>query len=240
MPVIPKALDIAVHERVPTIGKAMKSLAAMERELTTAKTCIAIAKIIREATALKVLLGQVDEVKRWAEDTILAANVRIGEEIKKIPKAHGGGRGLKSPARGLSKAGRGAVEVPPTSRKRMTKLADAGKDAVKKAAQELRREGKDATPRAVATLLTQGDKKERRDQREVELGANALPDKRYGVILADPPYRHEPWSRETGMDRAADNHYPTWNSIRSKRSKYRQPKMRCCSFGQPFRCLPRR
>jgi len=42
-----------------------------------------------------------------------------------------------------------------------------------------------------------------------ELGNLALPQKRYGVILADPEWRFEPWSRETGMDRAADNHYPT-------------------------------
>lgn len=33
--------------------------------------------------------------------------------------------------------------------------------------------------------------------------------KLYGVLYADPPWRFEPWSRETGMDRAADNHYPT-------------------------------
>lgn len=33
--------------------------------------------------------------------------------------------------------------------------------------------------------------------------------KQYGVILADPPWRFEPYSRDTGMDRAADNHYPT-------------------------------
>ena len=31
----------------------------------------------------------------------------------------------------------------------------------------------------------------------------------YGVIYADPPWRFEPYSRETGMDAAADNHYPT-------------------------------
>jgi hypothetical protein len=37
----------------------------------------------------------------------------------------------------------------------------------------------------------------------------ALPDKRYGLILADPPWRFEPYSRSSGMDRAADNHYPT-------------------------------
>ena len=37
----------------------------------------------------------------------------------------------------------------------------------------------------------------------------ALPDKKYAVIVADPEWRFEPRSRETGMDRAADNHYPT-------------------------------
>ena len=33
--------------------------------------------------------------------------------------------------------------------------------------------------------------------------------KLYGVLYGDPPWRVEPYSRETGMDRAADNHYPT-------------------------------
>lgn len=31
----------------------------------------------------------------------------------------------------------------------------------------------------------------------------------YNVIYADPPWRFEPRSRDTGMDRSADNHYPT-------------------------------
>jgi len=54
-------------------------------------------------------------------------------------------------------------------------------------------------------------KRARREQRERNLAARilALPDKRYGVILADPGWQFEPWSRTTGMDRAADNHYPT-------------------------------
>ena len=58
-------------------------------------------------------------------------------------------------------------------------------------------------------------KKAQRAAREKQLGkAQAagnlvLPTKRYGVILADPEWRFEPYSRETGMDRAADNHYPT-------------------------------
>jgi len=54
-------------------------------------------------------------------------------------------------------------------------------------------------------------KSERRAQRELELAGKqaALPQKHYGVIVADPEWRFEPYSRETGMDRAADNHYPT-------------------------------
>lgn len=55
------------------------------------------------------------------------------------------------------------------------------------------------------------EKKTKRAAREVELGARqrALPDAKYGVILADPPWAFQPYSKETGMDRAADNHYPT-------------------------------
>lgn len=60
-------------------------------------------------------------------------------------------------------------------------------------------------------VATTEEKKTRRDNRERVLGAcqSALPDKRYGVILADPEWRFEVYTRDTGMDRAADNHYPT-------------------------------
>ena len=68
--------------------------------------------------------------------------------------------------------------------------------------------------RAVITAAreaTQKDKKAKRAAREQALAAKqqALPEKKYGVILADPEWRFEVWSRETGLDRAADNHYPT-------------------------------
>jgi N6-adenosine-specific RNA methylase IME4 len=56
------------------------------------------------------------------------------------------------------------------------------------------------------------NKREKRKGREQALGSKilALPNKRYGVILADPEWRFEVWSRETGLDNAsADNHYQT-------------------------------
>jgi N6-adenosine-specific RNA methylase IME4 len=54
-------------------------------------------------------------------------------------------------------------------------------------------------------------KKKLRAKRERELAKKIkkLPEQKYGVIYADPEWRWEPWSRVTGMDRAADNHYPT-------------------------------
>jgi N6-adenosine-specific RNA methylase IME4 len=57
----------------------------------------------------------------------------------------------------------------------------------------------------------QAEKKERRHAREMELAARqaALPERKYGIIVADPEWRFEPYSVETGMDRAAENHYPT-------------------------------
>ncbi|TPK15082.1 hypothetical protein FJ490_02125 [Mesorhizobium sp. B2-5-11] len=43
----------------------------------------------------------------------------------------------------------------------------------------------------------------------MKAAAESLGQGAFGVILADPPWRFEPYSRQTGMDRAADNHYPT-------------------------------
>lgn len=66
-------------------------------------------------------------------------------------------------------------------------------------------------PECERSDITAALKKERRETRERELGAKikAMPEGAFGVIYADPPWRFEPYSRESGMDRAADNHYPT-------------------------------
>jgi len=63
------------------------------------------------------------------------------------------------------------------------------------------------TPAATRTQ----EKQAARAAREAALGARqtALPEARFGVVVADPEWRFEPWSRETGLDRAPDNHYPT-------------------------------
>jgi N6-adenosine-specific RNA methylase IME4 len=198
------ALSAVSRKHVTSVPAALKALAAMERELSQASTYAAIRKIIDAGEALKLLFRDVDVVKAEAEDVILAAGARIGEEIGKIPKA-----GNRFTAQGKS-VGRKAAMPSGTSRARYQKLA-AAKPKLKAIAKRLREQGKDATPTAVVRELTQGDKKQRRAAREIALAAQitALPDFKAGVILADPEWRFEPWSRESGMDRAADNHYPT-------------------------------
>ncbi|CAN5478499.1 hypothetical protein BH10PSE7_BH10PSE7_15260 [soil metagenome] len=63
--------------------------------------------------------------------------------------------------------------------------------------------------------LTQAEKKAHRETREAELGARqmALPGRKYGVIYADPEWRFEPYSRDSGMDRSPGNHYPTSDTL---------------------------
>jgi N6-adenosine-specific RNA methylase IME4 len=69
---------------------------------------------------------------------------------------------------------------------------------------KLAREVKLANPKLQA-------KQERRAERERECAGRilALPDKRYGVIYADPEWDFEVWNAETGSDRSAANHYAT-------------------------------
>ena len=55
------------------------------------------------------------------------------------------------------------------------------------------------------------EKKKKRDKRERELGVKlmALPQKRYGVILADPEWKFKFFSEKGKTNSSADNHYET-------------------------------
>jgi len=81
---------------------------------------------------------------------------------------------------------------------------------------------KDVAPDRQAKLIEQAKagekvsakteiKKVQRAKREAELGAKqiSMPTHQHGVILKDYEWDDEVWSRDTGMDRHASNHYPT-------------------------------
>jgi N6-adenosine-specific RNA methylase IME4 len=63
----------------------------------------------------------------------------------------------------------------------------------------------------LARAERQKEKKVKRAKRQRQLAAKIkdLPDRRYGVILADPGWRFESFSEDTGEDRSAANHYTT-------------------------------
>jgi N6-adenosine-specific RNA methylase IME4 len=65
-----------------------------------------------------------------------------------------------------------------------------------------------AVIKATTNIVRQEGKEERRQERIDTLVAKALPDGLFCIFNADPPWRTETWS-DKGMDRSADNHYPT-------------------------------
>jgi N6-adenosine-specific RNA methylase IME4 len=72
---------------------------------------------------------------------------------------------------------------------------------------------KTAKSKSVASTIqvqSATEKKQARKQREIELGKKqlALPNAKFGVILADPEWKFEQYS-EKGMGRAAESHYAT-------------------------------
>ncbi len=154
-----------------------------------------------------------------ATDIRLRAELRLGEMIAAQKETVG----LATGAAGI---GRSASAVPEEYRTQPPTLAEAGIDkklsarAQKLASlspEEFEERIARAKREAIASVeLTRAEraaeKKERRAEREAELAAKitALPNKKYGVIYADPPWRFEVWSRETGLGNTSpDNHYPT-------------------------------
>jgi N6-adenosine-specific RNA methylase IME4 len=82
-----------------------------------------------------------------------------------------------------------AAELPKAQQREIVKQAEAGN----------------------ANVVRNVVKKAARADREQKVAAKieALPDRKYGVILADPQWGRTAYSDETGRDRDASNHYPT-------------------------------
>ncbi len=117
----------------------------------------------------------------------------------------------------LQKAGKAAAEVY-FAQARVSKvpatesgLKAAVKDAVHSAMgdDEIKRAAKALKPADIAKKRDARDARERDLAEKTRSAAEQIGTQLYGVVYADPPWRFEPYSRETGMDRAADNHYPT-------------------------------
>jgi N6-adenosine-specific RNA methylase IME4 len=146
------------------------------------------------------------EIRKRAED-------RLGELSAALDKAkvHVGRGRVRLPASGKPKAQvLKAAGISTSAANRYEKF-----NRLPKAEKERRiargRAAIEAGKSVADAIIAQGEKKERRAEREQALAQKikALPEIKVGVIVADPEWQWEPWSRETGMDRAAANHYPT-------------------------------
>ena len=196
---------VVIPQSVPA---ARKALAAMERDVDSAVTYADIRRLERRAEALKALYREYEGVRRDAERVILVARHRVGEELKAAPINKGGGDHRTAERSGAPTL---AAQVGSKQRgTRLKQLAEVSRNELLSAATALWEAGKDATQTAVLRVL-RGPQSERRKQREAALGAKqrALPDKRYGVIYIDPPWKFEVYSEDTGQGRAAEAHYPT-------------------------------
>jgi hypothetical protein len=91
---LPSRLETVTKKQFITIPQAIAALANMERELDSAESYAQIRKLADAAEALKILFRHVAEVKNKAELVVPAANARIGDEIRAIPKAGNGKTGL--------------------------------------------------------------------------------------------------------------------------------------------------
>jgi hypothetical protein len=162
---LPSRLETVTKKQFITIPQAVAALANMERELDSAESYAQIRKLADAAEALKILFRHVAEVKNKAELVVLAANARIGDEIKLIPKATAPHRPAdkKLPSMVNSKKeGRAATGVPGTSRSRLQKIAAIPKSELKAIATKIQKSGGDATVTAVLRELKETEIKDKR------------------------------------------------------------------------------
>jgi N6-adenosine-specific RNA methylase IME4 len=190
---------------------------AARAALVEAKSFDEVKEIHDKAEAMRAyarMAGDV-ELEQTACEIRFRAKRRFGElyaELHAEGRVHTGGRPPKTektgtPAEPVSKITLGDLGVSKKFSSESQQAASISERAFEAMVARVRQQIADGHRVSLSTE----EKQERRATREKVLGGIqcALPKRKYGVILADPEWRFEPWSRQSGMNRAADNHYPT-------------------------------
>jgi N6-adenosine-specific RNA methylase IME4 len=144
------------------------------------------------------------EAVRQCGEIRLRAEIHAGELLAKMPKAKGG-RPSKTPSTVEGVLTLQDLGISEKQSADWQDLASLPKEQIQAAL---------AKPTIPTTnSLLKGPRRQQREKDLAEKTRKAITvlntGKVYNVIYADPPWRFEPYSRNTGMDRAADNHYPT-------------------------------
>jgi len=161
-----------------------------------------------QAVAMQVYAKQAKDHGMIEQATAIRmrAERRLGEMMAAQPKAQGRRTDLGFSETQVVKATLADAGIDKNLANRARRAAALSEDQFAEKVEQAKKNAISALNRA-----TTDEKQEARAIREAELGAKiiAMPGNPYAVIYADPPWRFEPYSRDTGMDRAADNHYPT-------------------------------
>jgi N6-adenosine-specific RNA methylase IME4 len=171
-----------------------------------------------KAAALAAYARQRDdkEVENWIAEIKCRACVRIGRLSRELEKTPGARTDLEPVPASGNRSKEATLEdahVSQSAAQRYEELADAEDEAPTAAEAyyaKCKAEGEAPTLAGLRSAL----KKERRAEREAQLAdrtrkaSEKIGTKLYGVIMADPPWAFRTFA-ETGMDRSADNHYPT-------------------------------
>lgn len=174
--------------------------------------------IMDKAAALAAYARQRDdkELEAWVAEIKCRAVVRIGALSRELDSAQGQRTDKLLPASGKKSKAQVLADnkITTSAAQRYEELAEA-EEAQPTKAESYYDDCKSTGKAPTLGGLRQALKGDRRKQREVELAektiaaSTKLGTKLYPVLYADPPWRFKPYSDETGMDRAADNHYPT-------------------------------
>lgn len=189
------------------------------RAVAEAKTLDEVKDFHDKAEAMRAYARQAQnkQLEVDAAEIRIRAERRLGEILADTPKATGA-RGVGPnavPSEYRNEPTLSEIGVGRKLSSRAQKLAAVPETQFESMVGDWRGRIEEENERVTTNLLKAGEKSLSRDAREQELARNiaeaseTLGEKQYGVIYADPPWRFEPYSRETGMDRAADNHYPT-------------------------------
>lgn len=207
---------------------------AARNALAEARTLSEIKDIVDKAAAMGELARRAKDrtLELWSIELRENAERELGKRLAAMPKARGGRPPLTGPDGTPIRSGeveKEPVATPPQGEiLRPETLAEQGIDyKLSSHAQrlakmpdeeverrfEVRRAAAENTNTPLRSILLKSSEdraKQRASKLENWTGAiEALPGITYGVILADPPWPWESYSKETGMDRAPDNHYAT-------------------------------
>lgn len=182
-----------------------------KQALASARTIDEVKDVRDRMVALQIYAKQAldPEMIRDATEIRLRAERRAGEVLREMKveglrRSTGVSRSNAPLPPDLAKLGIGKMQ---SSRwQRLSELAQEDFERRLAAASQQAFDAVDSTSEERSA-----EKKARRAGHERDLATKilALPNKRYGLIWADPEWRFVPWSEETGNDRAAANHYAT-------------------------------